>query len=553
MKNDLLIGRIIHNRFRLEERLGVGGMGAVYKAKHLFLDRVAAIKIIRPEQKSQDHFRAWFLREARAVNMINHAHIVEIYDYGETEDGLAYLVMEFLDGTPLTKFITRGPMGLRESVDLLEQVCAALARAHDMGVIHRDLKPDNIFLIERGGKKNFIKILDFGLARVIKEGRLAEEGAVFGTPEYISPEQARGEDAAATSDLYALGVVFFEMLTGRLPFETRDRDKLFGMHIYKQPPPPSTYLKNISPTAEGIIMKLLAKVPEERFADAHHLLEEIKNLQRILPRDTLGENVAAPQRISFQPSAAGGRMAALPEFAQWAIKSTIFARMVARAFPAGQPSDDITRALDGIWKTTAEAARVDGEISSVARRLEGAEKKFRDFKARIGRKIEELSRESSKLSRGIQMGQEELEGKRRQAHDLEDQLASLRRGIDDKEKAGAEAGGLKKDYEQAGSLHANFIVVKQAVHGMESNIIRDMEKQKQLEERIDSYRSELEGQIGGLEVDIRKARENVEQKGAEGAKLRKKLIECASFLVEQLYPNDECRDLFVELEEFSQA
>ncbi|MFH1435880.1 MAG: protein kinase [Pseudomonadota bacterium] len=553
MKIDSLIGRIIHNRFRLEERLGVGGMGAVYRAKHLFLDRVAAIKIIRPEQKSQDHFRAWFLREARAVNMINHAHIVEIYDYGETEDGLAYLVMEFLDGMPLTRFITNGPMGLRESVDLLEQVCAALARAHDMGVIHRDLKPDNIFLLERGGRKNFIKILDFGLARVIKEGRLAEEGSVFGTPEYISPEQARGEDAVPASDLYAVGVVFFEMLTGRLPFETKDRDKLFGMHIYKQPPTPSSYRKNISPTAEGIIMKLLAKVPEERFADAHHLLEEIKNLQRILPRDAPEENVVAHQRMSFQPSGAGGRMAALPEFAQWAIKSTIFARMVARAFPAGQPPTDITRALDGIWKTTAEAARVDGEISAGARRLEGAEKKFLDFKAQIGRKVEELSREISKLSRSIQMGQEELETKRRQAHDLEDQLASLRRKIDEMEQAGADSDVLKRGYEQAGSLHANFIVVKQAVHGMESKIIRDMENQKQLEERIDSYKSDLEGQIGGLEVDIQKARANVEQKGVHGAKLRKQLIEGASFLVEQLYPNDECRDLFVELEEFSQA
>ncbi len=552
MITDSLIGRIIHNRFRLEERMGVGGMGAVYRAKHLFLDRVAAIKIIRPEQKSQDHFRAWFLREARAVNMINHAHIVEIYDYGETEDGLAYLVMEFLDGMPLTKAINNGPMGLRESVDLLEQVCAALARAHDMGVIHRDLKPDNIFLLERGGKKNFIKILDFGLARVIKEGRLAEEGAVFGTPEYISPEQARGEDAVPASDLYAVGVIFFEMLTGRLPFETKDRDKLFGMHIYKQPPPPSNFHKNISPTAEGIIMKLLAKVPDERFADAHHLLEEIKNLQRILPRDAPEEDVAAHQRMSFQPSASGGRMTALPEFAQWAIKSTIFARMVARAFPASQPPGDVTKALDGIWKTTAEAARMDGEVSAGARRLEGVEKKFLDFKAQIGRKIEELSREISKLSRNIQMGQEELEGKRRQAHDLEDQLVALRRKIDKMEEAGADHEELKAGYEQAGSLHANFIVVKQAVHGMESNIIRDMEKQKQLEERIDSYKSELENQIGGLEVDIQKARANVERKGVEGATLRKQLIECASFLVEQLYPNDECRDLFMELEEFSQ-
>jgi serine/threonine protein kinase len=546
--SDSLIGRIIHNRFRLEERLGVGGMGAVYRAKHLFLDRVAAIKIIQPEQKSQDHFRAWFLREARAVNMINHAHIVEIYDYGETDDGLAYLVMEFLDGTPLSKLISRGPMYLRESVDVLEQVCAALARAHDMGVIHRDLKPDNIYLMDRGGKKNFVKILDFGLAKVAKEGRLAEEGAVFGTPEYISPEQARGEDAGPQSDLYSVGVIFYEMLTCRLPFESKDRDKLFGMHIYKQPPPPSQYVKTISPIAEGIIMKLLSKVPEDRFVDAHHLQEEIKNLQRILPRD----EVLSPSKVpkpSLKPAAPRARQ--IPEFAQWAIKSTIFARMVARTYPTGGTPTEIKKAQMELWETTAEAARVDGEISADARKLETAEKRTYDFKAQIGRKIEELSREISRLGRDIARCQEELESKRRQAMDLEEELGDVRSEIDQLEGKRAPAEELKEGYERAGSLHANFIVLKQAIHAMEAKIIKDREKQKQLEERIEYHRNDLENNIGNLEKEIVKARQNVEQKGVESARLRKKLIECASFLVEQLYPKDECRDLFMELEEFS--
>jgi serine/threonine protein kinase len=547
--SDSLIGRIIHNRYRLEERRGVGGMGAVYRAKHLFLDRVAAIKIIQPEQKSQDHFRAWFLREARAVNMINHAHIVEIYDYGETEDGLAYLVMEFLDGTPLSKNITRGPMELRETVDILEQVCAALSRAHDMGVVHRDLKPDNIYLMERGGKKNFVKILDFGLAKVAREGKLAEEGAVFGTPEYISPEQARGEEAGPQSDLYSLGIIFYEMLTGRLPFEDRDRDKLFGMQIYKPPPPPSTYVKTISPIAEGIIMKLLAKASEERYADAHHLLEEIKNLQRLVPRDdgTLGEE---PSRLSLHPPEPK-RSHSIPEFAQWAIKSTIFARMIARAFPGGRVPEEITQSQNELWKTTADAAKVDGEISAEARRLETAEKRSFDFKAQIGRRVEELSKETSRLTREITAGQEELESKRRQAMDLEDRIKEVRAGIEEMEKSRAAPETLKRGYEEAGSLHANYIVLKQAVHSMEAKIIKDKETRRQYEERIEYHRAELENHMGRLEQEIAKARKNVEKKGAEGARLRKMLVEHASFLVEQLYPREECRELFEELEEFS--
>jgi septal ring factor EnvC (AmiA/AmiB activator) len=321
------------------------------------------------------------------------------------------------------------------------------------------------------------------------------------------------------------------------------------MHIYKQPPTPSQFVKTVSPIAEGIIMKLLSKAPEERFADAHHLLEEIKNLQRILPRVEDAASMTPP-RPSMQPGP-GHPRPAIPEFAQWAIKSTIFARMVARAYPAGGVPADITDAQNELWKSTAEAARVDGEISAEARRLEIAEKRSFDFKAQIGRKIEELSREMSRLGREITKGQEELETKRRQAMELEEQLTMLRSHIEVMEGKQAPPEELKRGYERAGSLHANFIVLKQAIHAMESKILKDMEKHKQLEESIEYHRRDLENQIGGLEKEIKKARANVEQKGIEGAKLRKKMIEQATFLVEQLYPKEECRDLFVELEEFS--
>ena len=198
---DRLLGRVVADRYRLESRLGVGGMGAVYRARHLLIDRVVAIKILQPERRGEEHFRAWFLREARAANRINHANIVEINDFGETEDGLAYLIMELLIGDSLSSLIARGPMDLAVSIDILEQMTAALARGHDLGVVHRDIKPDNIFLINKSGRRNFVKVIDFGLARLSQDGRLAAKGAVFGTPEYMSPEQAHGEDATPASDL----------------------------------------------------------------------------------------------------------------------------------------------------------------------------------------------------------------------------------------------------------------------------------------------------------------------------------------------------------------
>src|SRR5262249_53125911 len=156
------------------------------------------------------------------ANRVDHAHIVDIHDVGETEENELYLVMEYLVGDSLSSQIAKGPMPLPRTVDILEQMCAALSRAHDLGVVHRDLKSDNVMLTMRGGRKDFVKILDFGLAHLARDPRLAPKGAVFGTPEYMAPEQARGEDAIAASDLYALGVLFFEMSTGRLPFRSGD-------------------------------------------------------------------------------------------------------------------------------------------------------------------------------------------------------------------------------------------------------------------------------------------------------------------------------------------
>src|ERR1700685_4713445 len=235
---DPMLGRVIAGRYRLEARAGEGGMGVVYRRGHVLIHRGVALKLIRPDRRGETHLRAWMLREARAANRVDHAHIIDIHDSGETEEGELYLVMEYLVGTSLSSELARGPMALARGVDVLEQMCAALARAHDLGVVHRDLKSDNILLTTRGGRKDFVKILDFGLAHLAMDPRLAPKGAVFGTPEYMAPEQARGEEASAQSDLYALGVLFFEMLTGQLPFRSNDRETLLEMQRTSAAPKP---------------------------------------------------------------------------------------------------------------------------------------------------------------------------------------------------------------------------------------------------------------------------------------------------------------------------
>src|SRR5512147_1712146 len=280
---DPMLGRVVAGRYRLETRLGEGGMGVVYRARHVLIDRVVALKLIRPDLRSETHLRAWMLREARAANRVDHAHIVQIHDVGETDEGELYLVMEYLVGSALSAECAKGPMPIERAVDVIEQMCAALARAHDLGVVHRDLKSDNIMLTSRGGRKDFVKILDFGLAALAHDPRLAPKGAVFGTPEYMSPEQARGEQAGPQSDLYALGVLFFEMLTGQLPFKASDRETLLEMQRTAPAPRPSSVKKECSQVAEKIVLRLLEKDPRKRYRDGHHLLEELKALQRSLP------------------------------------------------------------------------------------------------------------------------------------------------------------------------------------------------------------------------------------------------------------------------------
>src|ERR1700758_3790309 len=295
---DPMLGRVIAGRYRLEARIGEGGMGVVYRARHVLIDRIVAVKLIRPDLRGETHLRAWMLREARAANRVDHAHIIDIHDIGETEEGELYLVMEYLVGTSLSSELARGPMPLARGVDVLEQMCAALARAHDLGVVHRDLKSDNILLSTRGGRKDFVKILDFGLAHLAMDPRLAPKGAVFGTPEYMSPEQARGEEANAQSDLYALGVLFFEMLTGQLPFRSNDRETLLEMQRTAPAPKPRSIKPDVLPGAESISLRLLEKDVRKRYRDAHHLQEELKALQRSLPTQAWelegGGDAAAP-------------------------------------------------------------------------------------------------------------------------------------------------------------------------------------------------------------------------------------------------------------------
>ncbi|MCP4676136.1 MAG: protein kinase [Deltaproteobacteria bacterium] len=547
---DRLLGRVIADRYRLESRLGVGGMGAVYRARHLLIDRVVAIKILQPERRGEEHFRAWFLREARAANRVNHANIVDINDFGETEDGLAYLVMELLVGEGLSNIILRGPMDMAISADILEQVTAALARAHDLGVVHRDVKPDNIYLINRGGRRNFVKLLDFGLARLSRDGRLAAKGAVFGTPEYMSPEQARGEDASPLSDLYSLGIIFFEMATGRLPFHARDRDEFIESHKSVDPPSPDKYVKDLDPRATRIIMTLLQKDQTMRYRDAHHLLEELKALQRRVGPTSPWDDSSRDRPTSV--SAFTGT--AIDEVARWALKASIFGRMVARAYPNGGSPKEVADSLESIWRLAAATTRLDGELQAEAKRNEGLERRGRDFRAQVGRRIEDLSREQSRLKREIAAAQEDLQRLGEDYRRAGEELAKARKTIASVDKGRDEmTAQLRHAYELAGAAAARRQSRAEAVAKVEAKIRKWREECDRIDNQLAEFRQQLDRQSSSVEDDLSSGRLRLASKVQERERYSASLLESADLLTDHFRDRPECSTLIDELKDLEKA
>ena len=284
-----LIGQVVADRYRVLEMLGYGGMGTVYLAEHVTIEKKVALKVLLPEFAGRSDLRERFLQEARAAARIGHENIVDITDFGTTPDGSAFFAMEYLDGQDLSRIIGReGPLSRIRAKPILLRICRALAAAHGHGVIHRDMKPENIFLVEREGKKDFVKILDFGIAKVSAEEQqqhLTRTGMLIGTPDYMSPEQAQGKELDHRVDIYAVGIIMYEMLTGVVPFRGKTFMDTLSKHMFEQPPPPTQMNPDASfpPEAESIIFTALAKDPAQRMPT---MKEMERAISKVVGKDT---------------------------------------------------------------------------------------------------------------------------------------------------------------------------------------------------------------------------------------------------------------------------
>ncbi|MEO7097400.1 MAG: protein kinase [Polyangiales bacterium] len=288
-----LIGRTIAGKYEISEYIGGGGMGAVYRAHQASIDKDVALKVMHPEMASDPKFAERFQREARAASRLDHVNSMRVMDFGQEPDGILYIVMELLDGRSLLDVVRDEPLLADERiVSILSQVLAALAVAHGMGIVHRDLKPENVMILaarsDDGDSIDLVKVCDFGIAKLADprsdedkseraKAKLTSQGMMIGTPEYMSPEQARGDPLDARSDLYSVGVILFQLITGRIPFEGETALGIALKHVTDEAPLPSALNPKVSPSLEALCLKAMKKQRDERYATAREMRADLRN------------------------------------------------------------------------------------------------------------------------------------------------------------------------------------------------------------------------------------------------------------------------------------
>ena len=297
--------KVLQDRYQLELKLGEGGMGSVYRAIDLATRRDVAVKILRRDLAESKHARRRFAREARAAGMLNHPGIVRVFEY--VDDARPFLVMELVNGVSMRRYVRRERPDTCRLLEMCEEMCEALAHAHDRGVVHRDLKPDNIFVAHDGKAK----ILDFGLARVrLPEiSHLTRSGSALGTCSYMAPEQAAGKPADERSDLYSIGIILYECLTGSIPFTADEPASILYMHVHELPKPPRSLNPDIAPELEQLILQLLEKKPTLRPANARILKQQMMRIRRLLK----GEETAIMEALPQEWKGGVGLPVAVPE------------------------------------------------------------------------------------------------------------------------------------------------------------------------------------------------------------------------------------------------
>jgi serine/threonine-protein kinase len=276
MSQDPFVGKVIDNRYEIQQRVGEGGMGVVYKARQISIDRIIALKMLNQQMAGDPQWVQRFYNEAKACSRLQHPNTIRMFDFGQTADQRLFMTMEFLDGVSLRQALQTGPLAAHRVVKILIQCCASLAEAHSIGIIHRDINPDNVFLLNMAGSPDFVKLLDFSVAKLLEGDRMkTQAGVVFGTPQYMSPEQGRGLPLDARSDLYALGILAYEMLVGTVPFNDENPMTVIQMHLHGNIPPiPDT----VPYSVQQVVRRALEKDAARRYQSSGEMMQHCQQV-----------------------------------------------------------------------------------------------------------------------------------------------------------------------------------------------------------------------------------------------------------------------------------
>jgi serine/threonine-protein kinase len=543
---DPWVGKLLNGRYVLEQVLGEGGMATVYSARDNFAARPAAVKMMAAHMARDAKLKERFRREARNTAAVAHPNIIDIYDYGETDDGTPFLVMELLLGEPLEQWIERGPMPPDVVASVGVQIAKGLARAHDFSVVHRDLKPDNIFLVGGAdGTPLTVKILDFGIGRSMEDARLTVSGQIFGTPQYLAPERVTSTDTGASVDLYALGVILFEMLTGRLPFEADDIPGFLVKHMHEPPPRPSTLARDVPPALEELVLRLLAKSVDERPVDAHAV---IRALEPLLARQP------STLPLPTMPLSGTLMMPVIPPTAleRWRHRATLYEHMIQRAFPPGSAPP---RSVAAVMEMRAIVARL-GELRELGLRdqskLEALEKRATESRERLGHAVHVLAldlssaREALRSARNAIGAQDEVAAQARRTY-VAAHEALMRIGAGRPVESPSPAA-IAVARELADALHRWSLALR-SNEDTQSGVPAAAAQVSDLEFQLTALRAQVERLQGHYDDERRETEAVLRRAGLEMATLEERLGRLGSEVAVPLRGRSDLIDLFARLEE----